>query len=552
VIAMTFARAAVALALLSIAAEARARDPLPCPSPAPLALSSGSWSLDTPCPVASVSLSGSADVLVTGPILRVSGPITLSGDAVLTITAVEFVLAQLATAQFPIVLRDRSALIVEGVRVITNGGVAASPTAFLYAFGDAQVRFTDASLDPDASWLLAYLNERSRLRVENGAHVPTEIYPRDDSTVEITGPDTTVRTVLLIPPHATARIEGLPATSPFSHRFGRGEPGSSGVGYLVDVQESTSRFGVSIAPMTDVTLRDNERPLTLSYLFMADAAPNWLAGLRSGMPVTQTLEHQGRHLSLESTLLYDVGWQVYLQRVGGPAAPFVAIDDSWINELGALSDSHAEARDSVFQFAYLSAFESGTRVRVEDSVINSQNVRASDDGVVEIVESQIWGSHLDVSDQGRLRLVNVDLEPNQCHAACLPACLGAGGTCNAFNAAAQVAFDVRDQGAVLGARLAPISAPVSRGALLPVRGDVYVVSTLAALAASAWDLSAVDEDGGETPIASGGAAIQLEALLGTLDTSPLAAGDYRLRLELAAPGEAPLVAERFLRVVDPP
>ena len=548
------ARFAAALCwLVPLAAAAQTRAPLACPGPGPLVLASGVFALATPCPVASIALSGTADLLVTGPRLQVNGPISVVGDAALTIATTQFLIAQQATAQYPITVRDRTLFAVDGAAVITSGVPDASHTAFVYAFGDAQLRFTNAALDTRNSWLLAYLNERARLRLDDAASVPTEIYPRDSATVEITGALTATRTVLLIPPRASATIEGLPGTDLYTHRFGRGEPGSSGIDYLVDVEQSRSRIGVSVGPYTDVTLRNNDRPVTLSYLFIADPAPNWLAGLRSGMAVTQTLEHQGRHLVLEETQLYDIGWQVYLQRVGGTTAPFVSIDDAWVNELGALADGRAEARDSVFQFAYLSAFEHGTHVRVEDSVVNSQNVRASDDGVLELFESQIWGSLLDASGTARLRLTNVELHPNVCHATCLPACLSAGGNgeCNSYNPASDVVFDARDASAILGARLAPIAAPVAPGAALDLVGDVYVASPVPTLAGYDWELTVAKDGGTPIAVASGVGGMQRDALLGTVGGAQLSPGDWRARLELRAPGETPLAAERFFRVLAP-
>ena len=546
-----FAAALCWLAPLPSAAQTRA--PLACPGPGPLVLSSGVWDLTTPCPVASVTLSGTADLRVIGSRFQVDGPISLIGDASLTIETTQFVLAQHATAQYPITLRDRSLFAVDGAAVITSGVPEASHTAFLYAFGDAQVRITNSTLDTRNSWFLAYMNERARLRVDDGAAVPTEIYPRDAATVEIAGPLTSTRTVLLIPPHASATIEDLPGTDRYTHRFGRGEPGYSGIDYLVDVQDSRSRIGVSVGPYTDVMLRNNDRPVTLSYLFVADPEPSWLAGLRSGTWVTQTLEHQGRHLALEATELYDIGWQIYLQRIGGTTAPVVSIDDAWVNELGALADSRAEARDTVFQFAYLSAFEHGSRVRVEDSVVNSQNVRASDDGVVEIFESQIWGSLLDASGSARLRLTNVELHPNVCHATCLPACLSAGNQaeCNSYNPAPDVLFDARDAAAILGARLAPIPAPVAAAAALDLVGDVYVASPVAALAGYDWELTVTKDGGTPIAVASGVGGMQRDALLGTVGGAQLSSGDWSARLELRAPGETPLVAERFFRVLAP-
>lgn len=549
-----FALLLLAAIAFAPSAGAQPRTPLACPGPQnALALTTGHWQISVLCSVASVALTGTADVLVTGPRLFVSGSVVLTGDAALAIATSEFVLAQTAAAQHPLIVRDRSVLVVSGVHVVTNAMVEANLAAFLHAFDDAQVRIANSTLDTRYSWLLAYMNGRSRLRVDNSVFLPTEIYPRDSANVEILGPDTSVRTVLLIPPHATALIEGLPGSPLYSYRFGRGQPGNAGIDYLVDVQNSSSRIGVSVGPLANVTLRDNDQPVTLSYLFSSDPQPSWLAGLRSGMAVTQTLEHQGRHLSLEQTELYDVGWQIYLQKVGGPTAPFVAVDDSWVNEIGALSDSRLEARDSVFQYAFLSAFEAGAHVRVEDSVINSQNVRANDAGVVEIFESQIWGSRLDASGSGRLRLTNVDLLENVCHPACLPACLtqSGNGECNSYNPALAVAFDARDTAAILGARLAPIPAPVTAGTPLDFTGDAYVESPVAALAAFAWELSVRSSTEPSVIVASGGGASLRNVVLGTLDTSTLPPGDWTAHLELGVPGEAPLAAERFFRVLAP-
>lgn len=537
----------------ALAASAQPRTPLACPGPlAPLALSSGTWLITGVCSVAGVHLTGTADVLITGSSFLIQDDLLLEDDSMLHVLTTNFVIAQQSTAQIHSQTRDRATLFVENARVTTNAALNANITAFVDAYGDSQVHFKWCALDTRYNWVLVYLHERSTLIVENSVEVPTENYPRDDSTVRVTGTNTRTRVVLLMPPDSSAELDDIPAGETFTYQFGRGTPGNAGIGYLVDVQNSFVRWGVSSGPRSNIAIRNNGQPLTLSYLFALVTQPTLLAGVRPVGPLTQQFNHLERSLVLDDVLLFPNGWQVYVESLTAPSnVKPVWIEDSQLNEMGALRNGIVEVRESVFQYAFLAAYSAGSRVRVEDSVINSQNVRANEDGVLEIFDSTIWGSLLDAGGASRIRLSNTELNDNVCHPGCLPSCISftGGNECNAFNPALHVGFNVRGGAAVLGARLAPIAAPVPSGTPLAFVGDAYVESPVAALAASSWELSIRPLAGGAaTVVASGGGVPLRGALLGTLDTATVASGEYVARLELRPPGEPVLAAERFFVV----
>ncbi len=533
-----------------------ARVPLACPGPlAPLALNSGTWQIGGVCSVASVHLSGSADVLVTGPRFLIQGDLLLDGDAILHIMTAEYVIAQQSTAQIHSETRDRSYLFVENARVVTNAALTANITAFVDAHDDSTIRFQGCALDTRYNWVLVYVRDRSTLFVDNSTQVPTESYPSGDSTVHVTGAATSMRVVLLMAPGSNAELDDIPAGTTFTYQFGRGTPGNGGIGYLVDVQNSWVRWGISSGPKSHVAIRHNGQPVTLSYLFALVTQPTLLAGLRPAGPLTQTFDHSSRSLVLDDVLLYPNGWQVYVQTLGDPSvAKPVWLEDSQVNELGALQNGLVEVREMVFQYAFLAAYNAGSKVRVEDSVINSQNIRTNEDGVMEIFDSTIWGSLLDAGGVSRIRLSNTELNDNVCHPGCLPSCISftGGDECNGFNPALHVGFNLRDGAAVLGARLAVIPAPVPAGTPLDFVGDAFVESPVAALAAAPWELTIRPVAGGAaTLVASGGGAPLRDAVLGTLDTATVAAGEYIARLEVQPAGEPVLAAERFFVVKTP-
>lgn len=555
---MRAAAFALFAALLAVAgaADAQPRTPLPCPGPLlPLVLATGRWQLVGPCSVDGIHLSGDADVLVTGPRFLVQDDVLLDGDAVLEVATAELVIAQYSTAEIDHTIRDRALLVVRNARVVTNATSHSAVTAFFESWDDARVRFIGCGLDTRYNWMLAYAHDRSTLQVHDSVDAPTETYPRDASTVQVSGANTRTRVVLLIPPQASAELGDLPTGDTFTYQFGRGTAGNAGIDYLVQVFESWARWGVSSGPDSDVTIRDNGQPVTLSFLFARVTEPTWVAGLRPNGPLVQRFTQQGRLLDLDDALLYGNGWQIYVESlIDAALVRPVAIEDAQVNELGALRNGVVEVREAIFQYAYLAAYQPGSRVRVEDSVINSQNVRANADGVMEIADSTIWGSLLDAGGSARIRLSNTELNENVCHPGCLPQCISFLGanTCNGFNPRSTVGFAVRDAAAVVAARLAPIAAPVPAGAPLSLVGDAFVESPVASLAASPWELSVRPLAGGAaTIVATGGGAPRRGVELGVVDAAALAPGEWVARLEVRPPGETPVVAERHFRVLSP-
>ena len=249
-------------------------------------------------------------------------------------------------------------------------------------------------------------------------------------------------------------------------------------------------------------------------------------------------------------LLYPVSWQIYVESAN---PGMVLVENSTLNELGTLDDGLVEARENTFQFAYAAAFRTNSRLRIEDAVINSQNVLAQRNGMLEVADSSIWGSRVEARDQGRVRLRNVAIEANVCHPGCLPACIPqqGGNQCNGFNNADEVSFNASDQGAILMANLAPITAPVVAGTTLAVIGDALVESADPALAGYVSRVSWGADGAAFTPLTGDVPGTWRNAQLATLDTTGVSPGDYWLRLELDAPGEPLLVAERPFRVEAP-
>jgi len=496
-------------------------------------------------------LEGDASLEVTAGELSIAGNLTVSGQAKLRIIVERLLFAQHSTSQYTITLAGSARLELIDARVDTNEGEAGNLFMSLEAYDDSEVRFVRTSLDQSRSWILGSFHDRSALRNEDAASCPTEVYPSDSSTISVRGAHSSTGIWLAVPPRGSAVAADLPGVRPFSYRFGRGVPGSSGIDYLVRIDEGNAGLGFTSTPYSELTVRDNQAPTTISYIFAATSTAQAVSGLHPAGPQDLVLGHQGRRLVLDHALLNIVGWQLYADNSGvGSPAP-ITISDSVINELGALNHGLFVVRNVVFQFALIDAAGPASRIDITGSVINSQTIHAQADGVISIAQSSIFGSLIEATGQARIRLADTELHPNVCHPGCLPRCvsLNGGGECNGFNPAHDVRFAATEQAAILAARIAPIAAPLTRGSTLALTGDALSRSAVPAIAAATYRLSyRATSDQGLTPIASGPAEV-LDGTLGVLDTRGAEPGSYELVLELDASGEPPLIVRRSFTIL---
>jgi hypothetical protein len=262
-------------------------------------------------------------------------------------------------------------------------------------------------------------------------------------------------------------------------------------------------------------------------------------------------------LALENAQVFPFGWQIYNDNSGIPAeeAATVVIADSFVNEVGGAMNARLHVRDSVFGFAVLGAVGPGAKIRVERSIINSQTLLAQYDAVLEVHDSQIFGSLVQAAGSSRVILINTPLRQNACHGQCQPMCLSLDGSpatrCNGFNPATEVELAASDQAAIIALGVHELAQPVVRGETATFSGDVLVESQLEELGTFTFDLAYVPSAGG-TPkaIALAQTGPRRAEALGELDTSTLAPGDYWVVLELRLGGTTLAARRPFVVVAD--
>jgi hypothetical protein len=534
-----------------------AREELGCPGEGhPLERATGVWILRGPCTVSGVTLTGDADVRVESDPFVVAGDIRLSDDARLSMDGGTLRLPQHTTSEYALDVSGRAILETADLTIETNGGEPANLYLNLDLHDDARATFTRTELDFARSWILANVRDRATLENVDSVHVPCEIYPQDSATVSVRGPASDTGVWVVIPPGATAVMDGPPAGSPFTYSFGRGQPGTSGLEYLVEVQNGHSGFGVISTPRSDLTVRDNGAPIVVGYFFAGVTEPQLLEGLEVGGPQTSLFTHQDRRLALERAALNPlVAWQIYNDNAGVASPETVLVRGALVNEIGALTQGRIAVEDSTLQFAVIAAIGPGSRVEVTRTNVHSQTIQTEHDGVITLRDSHVFGSRLQARGTGRIRLENTVLDTNHCHPGCLPRCLDftGGDRCNAFNPSIDPTLVATDAGAILMARLAPI-ADVTAGSPVPLTGDAGGIGADPMLAGVRYRVAIRPEAAGasEAVTVAEGAGPVRDAALGELDTATLVPGTHVVRLELLLPAsEEPLAVERTFTILAP-
>ncbi|MEZ0310403.1 MAG: hypothetical protein ACAI38_01430 [Myxococcota bacterium] len=528
-----------------------ARKPFVCDS-GPIELREGSFELTASCSLSGgLLLGGDAELVGDGADLTIDGDLVLEENGALRMTGGVLTIANSQVFEHRIAASGDAVIDLRDLEVRTNSGVPANVTSNYDATDRALLRAENVHLDVSQSWVLANLTGEARLELINTRSIPTEIYPADSASVRIEGPSSDHGIWLPFPAGASATLAALPSTPPFTFSFGRDSADVSGIGYQVDIVNGAVGLGIISYPGSNLTVRDSDQ-VPISYMLANVTTEQVLTGLRAG---TRDLlfEHQGRRLALENAQVFPFGWQIYNDNSGitaEEAAP-VVIADSFVNEVGGAMNARVHVRDSVFGFAVLGAVGPNARVQVERSIINSQTLLAQYDAVLEIRDSEIFGSLVQAAGSSRVLLINTPLRTNTCHARCQPMCLSLdGGTatqCNGFNPATDVELVATEEAAIIALGVHELAMPVARGERVTFSGDVLVESRLEGLGAYTFDLGYMPAGGGDsTPIAVAQTGPRRAEALGELDTSALAPGTYVAVLELRLGGTTLAASRPFV------
>ncbi len=520
-------------------------------------LGSGNYVLAQDCVVPGLTLNDKT-LTVDNVGLRVEGPLVLGGSGVLRIMGGTLAIANTRSFEFPIITSDASVLLLKGAELITN----ADPTTATYSVtgnylgsGRSLLRVEQATIDTSRNWLLGTFYGSSSAQIVNYGEVPTELYPTDDANVTMVGDGALARVWLSFDADKTGTLADLPSeATAFTYYFGRDTPETSNVSYNVDVIGARAWYGVESYPGSEVTIDDNEQPLTIGYFVVNPTAPITLSGLPVGsLPVTMTMTDQERTLTLRDVRLSVIPWQLYV-RNDSPDMPTVTIRDSTVNELGGHRFATIEADNVSFQWAVLAAVDNSS-LTIRDSVIDSQAVQSLSGSTVMIIDSELWGTQFTAAGPSRVFILNSPLHPNDCHPGCTPYCLG--DVCNPFGLATPEAdpsyldarFVVADDpsATILALTIDPIDAPVSRATgALGLTGDVILRRQ--GVTSHTYTLAYRRLGGEPQPIAVDALAPVTGGSLGQLILSGLSDGDYEIILMTTVDSTPIAVTRPFLLV----
>jgi len=515
---------------------------LQCPTGS-INLQTGIHYINQPCDFdGDIVLGGTVTLVVLQTTLVVDGDILLSGSARLIVTGATLTLDNHFVFDHRIESRDSAQIHFINSVLKTNLSSPGHSLASQYIGRDQSVLVAQNSgvLMPD-SWLLGDVLGSSKVHA-NGANFFSEIYPHERATIVLQGPETTPRVWLEFLSGSEALIDRLPNEfAPFDWSFGRNTPGMTNVGYQVEIIGAQPSIGVASHPGSHVTFRDTEASLAIGYFLTDLASPEQIIGVG---PVSNNivLDHQGRHFELDNAKIFEFAWQIYSANPTAAVVQPAVVYQSAVNEIGALARGLVKVDTCLLQFAVIAAVGPGSRIEVNNSVINTQSIVAATDAVIHIDSSEIFGSLVEATDSATILFSNVRFSPNICHALCLPACANAeavgGSRCNPFNPAGGASvFKAGGRATIAALGLQPIEAPVSKGRTLDLRGDLFVYTGPDATHTYKYTLR-YKKMGTSTvgTIVANGQGPKRGQSLGVLNTSTLTAGDYQAILELHMDG----------------
>jgi hypothetical protein len=538
---------------------------LTCPTAsAAIELASGNWFLGGDCTASGLNLSGDARIWADGVSFTVNGNIRLEENSGLHIHGGTFTVGNHFKLEYSITAKGKAVLDIRDANVSTNAGETANLTTSYVGSDDSRLNIENVRIDPVRSWLLCNLHDRASVYTRNSKAFPSEIYPSDNSTARIEGPQSGHRVWLFFMPGSSATLENLPASHPFSFSFGRNTPGVTGIGYQVDIVDGNVDFGIRSFPHSKVTVRNARGNLGVDCQFTDVTSPETLTGLKGGLQ-SGSFCNQDRVFDLEDAELPPYGWQIYSNNKGIPLASVapVIVTDSLINEMGAFEQGRFEVSHVQFAFAAVAAVGISSQVHIRDSVINSHTIMGNNDGVVKIEDSEIFGSRVQAIGHSRIFLLNTALRTNERNPKCVPAVTAESLSsqvslsdadspprCNPFNPAHEVQFVTSGESAIWVAGIDPIPTPIRSGDTYTLIGNaIFKTSVDAAYTYNLRYRSASTSEG--TAIVTGASGPKRGQPLGEFNTTGLAPGDYIVELQLLVPGQAPVTVQRPITIIAP-
>ena len=281
-----------------------------------------------------------------------------------------------------------SSLIIRNAEVITNQGIGNKYMLYI-GRDNSKMTVANSSLDKNSSWLISNFFDDSQLTTQNMENLPTEVYIKGASTVQLNDSRTGMHVNLLDGITGTidlpVQVNGDYEEIPYTWSIGRDVPGLSGVEWQLDINNSVVGIGVESLSGSSVTINGVGAPpngeLTVSY--HVQGGTETLTGLHSGL---QFLTLGNGQLTLNNVNLGKVAWQIYAHQ-----NEMLTINDSVINEVGAALHGHITVNRTLLQLAGATALGNGSSVEINDSQVHSQTIEAFIDGEVTLNNSAVYG-----------------------------------------------------------------------------------------------------------------------------------------------------------------
>ncbi|MFO1434706.1 MAG: hypothetical protein U1F76_32270, partial [Candidatus Competibacteraceae bacterium] len=257
----------------------------------------------------------------------------------------------------------------------------------------SQMIVVNSRLDNMRDWLLANFFGHSKLIAIDSIKLPTEIYVKEGSTIQVSGVTNSGIWLDLIAGMSgtldlPTQADGNGRLQAFSWSVGRNSPNLTGVPWQLEVAGAMPGLGVESHEGSRVTINGVGVPGSgeLRIAYHVESGTHTLSNLRVGLQ--HAILDNGR-LILYNVQTGLVGWQIYVQD-----NEMLTITDSVLNEVGATVNGHVQVYNSILQFAAAEALGWNSTVDIYNSQIHSQTIQALRNGIVNIYDSAIYGAAL--------------------------------------------------------------------------------------------------------------------------------------------------------------
>ena len=330
--------------------------------------------------------------------LTVLGDIYLEDNGILFLNGGTLLISQDYSMHRTITLEDDSIFAIKGGELKTNSQPdTANKYMNLNAYHNSRMVVSNSKLDYESSWLLGNFFDQSQLVAMQSEYLPTEVYVRNSSDINIYGNKSDLGVWLELEEGAEGTIDLPDQTDgesfvPYSWTVGRGTAGLNGVDWRLNIHNARVGLAIESHKNSSVTINGKGTPNTgeLMIGYYVEDGTETLDGLEVGL---QNVALGGQspnppQLTLNNTHLGPVAWQIYVLE-GGEAQ----ITNSVINEVAALNGT-VDIQDSELQLAVIASFGPDSNMTLTNTDIHSQSIEADFGGSITIQKSNVYGSQM--------------------------------------------------------------------------------------------------------------------------------------------------------------